>query len=247
MDRTPMINVACRGGGPMALELCIMGTRGAFLGALARHDERGPLEEPVLIADCRRENVDLERRAAPAHAEIRAGLREQATRAARAISTGIAEPIGRLEPDRRGRRIVPVELAREPAFAPRKIDGNAEMCGDGADIPGGAGPIHEARALAIDIMVVELDVVRRHAEVEQMQQRGEAVLSAAERDDDAPVGAEVRDGEHGHAASRLCSSGCSPSARPVARSRKPAAASALAAAVITARLSRLNTFNHELM
>ena len=71
--------------------------------------------------------------------------------------------------------------------------------------------------------------------------------SGSARDDDAPVGAEVRGGGHGQAASRICSSDPSAPARPVARSRKPAAASALVAAVITARLSRFSTRNHEPM
>ena len=70
------------------------------------------------------------------------------------------------------------------------------MGGDRADVAPGAGPIHEGRPSAIDIMVMEFDDVGGHAKVEEVEQGGEAVLAAAERNDDAPIGAEVRSGGH---------------------------------------------------
>ena len=63
------------------------------------------------------------------------------------------------------------------------------MLGDRANVAGGAWPIHEGRAVAIDIMMVQLDGVRRHAEAEEVQEGGKAVLAATERHDEAPVGA----------------------------------------------------------
>lgn len=106
--------------------------------------------------------------------------------------------------------------------------------------------IHEGRAVVVDIMLVQLDGVRWHAEAEKVEQGGKAVLAAAERHDEAPVGAEVgAGGLTDHAASRIWSSGSSEAARPVARSRYPAAASALAAAVMMARESLRSTFSHE--
>ena len=100
--------------------------------------------------------------------------------------------------------------------------------------------------MAIDIMVMQLDRVCRHAEAEEVEQGGKAVLAATECHDEAPVGAEVgAGGRNGHAASRICSSGSTEASRPVARSRYPAAASAFAAAVMIARESLRSTFNHE--
>ncbi len=62
------------------------------------------------------------------------------------------------------------------------------MLGDRADIDGGARPIHEGRAVAVDIMVMQLDRVCRHAEIEEVEQGGKAVLAATECHDEAPVG-----------------------------------------------------------
>jgi hypothetical protein len=117
-------------------------------------------------------------------------------------------------------RVVARQLAREAAHAPRDVERDPEMVGDRADIGGGARPIHQGRAVAIDIMVMQLDRVCRHAEAEEVEQGGKAVLAATERHDEAPVGAEVGEGGRiGHAASRICSSGSAEASRPVARSR----------------------------
>lgn len=122
------------------------------------------------------------------------------------------------------------------------------MIGNRADIPCRARPIHEGWAVTVDIMMMQLDGVGGHAEAEKVKQGGEAVLAAAERHDEAPVGAEVGAGDlSGHAASRIWSAVSSEAARPVARNKYPAAASALAAAVMMARESLRSTFNHEPM
>ena len=94
------------------------------------------------------------------------------------------------------------------------------MLGDRAGIGGDARPIHEGRAVAIDIMVMQLDRVCRHAEAEEVEQGGKAGLAATACHDEAPVGAEGGEGSrNGHAASRICSSGSAEASRPVARSR----------------------------
>ena len=94
------------------------------------------------------------------------------------------------------------------------------MIGDRANIGRRARPIHEGRALAVDIMVMQLDGVRRHAEAEEVQEGGKAVLAATERHDEASVGAEVGEGGRSdHAASRISSSGSAETSSPVARSR----------------------------
>jgi len=219
----------------------------SFLGALAGNDERGAVEEARLVADRGGEYIDLQRRAAPADPEIGGRLRKDAPGAGATIPASGPDTVLRLEPDRRRRCVGSVEFAREAAFAPRDVELKPKVGRDRADVSGGAGPVHEAWPIAIDIMVVELDRVCRHADGEEVQQGGKAVLAAAERDDDAPIGAEVRSGAHDQAASRIGSSVDSSPARPVARRRKPAAASALAAAVITARLSRFSTRSHEPM
>jgi hypothetical protein len=50
------------------------------------------------------------------------------------------------------------------------------MLGDRADIGWRARPIHEGRAVAIDIMVMQLDRVCRHAEAEKVEQGGKLSL-----------------------------------------------------------------------
>ncbi len=120
------------------------------------------------------------------------------------------------------------------------------MGGDRADVAKSAGPIHERRAMPVDIMMVQLDGVRRHAEAEEVQEGGKAVLAATERHDETPVSAKVGAvAQRDHAASRIWSSGSSEAARPVARRRYPAAASALAAAVMIARESLRSTLSQE--
>ena len=112
------------------------------------------------------------------------------------------------------------QFAREAALAPGDVERDAEMVGDRADIGRRARPIHEGRAVTIDIMMMQLDRVCRHAEAEEVEYGGKAVLAATECHDEAPVGAEVGEGgRSGHAASRICSSGSAEASRPVARSR----------------------------
>jgi len=120
------------------------------------------------------------------------------------------------------------------------------MIDDRADIGAGARPIHEGRATAIDIMMMQLDRLWRNAEIEEQQEGGKAVLAAAERHDEPPVSGEVgTEAARGHAAARIWSPEVSEATRPVARSRYPAAASAFAAAVMMARESLRSTRNHD--
>ena len=212
-------------GGAMRLELRIARTRGTF-SALAGDDERAAVEEAWLVPDRGREDVDLQSGAAPAHPKIGRRLGKEPARAGRAVAPGTAdagwcrERDRRDRRDRRGRRVVAPQLAREAAFAPRDVESYPEMLGDRADIGGRARPIHKGRAVAIDIMVMQLDRVCRYAEAEEVEQGGKAVLAPTERYDEAPVGAEVGEGgRSGHAASRIWSSGSAEASRPVVRSR----------------------------
>src|SRR3546814_7795708 len=64
-------------------------------------------------------------------------------------------------------------------------------------------------------MVMQLDRVRRHAKTEKVKEGGKAVFAATERDDEAPVGAEVGEGgPNDHAASRISSSGWAETSSP---------------------------------
>src|SRR3546814_4049014 len=76
--------------------------RRAFLGALAGDDQRAAAMESRLIADRGREDVDLQRGAAPAHAKVGGRLREKPARAGGAVPSGTADPVRGLEQDRSG-------------------------------------------------------------------------------------------------------------------------------------------------
>src|SRR3546814_4939909 len=77
-------------------------------------------------------------------------------RAGGAVPSGTADPVRGLEQDRSGRRVVARQLAREAAFAPRDVESDAKMVRDRANIGWRAGPIHEGRALSVDIMVMQI-------------------------------------------------------------------------------------------
>jgi hypothetical protein len=68
------------------------------------------------------------------------------------------------------------------------------MLGDHAGIARCARPVHEGPAFAVEIMVMQFDRVPGHAKIEEVQEGGKAVLAATERNDEAPVGAEVGEG-----------------------------------------------------
>ena len=189
-----MVDGTGKRGRAVRREHSVACARRAFLSALAGNDERAAVLETRLIADRGSEDVNLQRRAAPAYAEIRRGLREEATRAGGTVSPRIADAVRRLEQDGCGRRCVARQLAREAALPPGEVKRDTKMLADRVDVAGCAGPIHERRALAVDIMMVQLDRVSGHARIEEVQEGGKAVLAATERNDEAPVGAEVGGG-----------------------------------------------------
>lgn len=86
-----MIDGPREGGRAVRLERGVARARRAFLGALTGDDQRAAIEEARLIADRGREDVDLERGAAPAHAEIGRRLGEEPARAGRAVASGTAD------------------------------------------------------------------------------------------------------------------------------------------------------------
>ena len=94
MDRVPMIDRTREGGGAMRLERRIARTRRTFLGALAGDDQRAAIEEARLFPDRGREDVDLQRGAAPTHPKIGRRLGKEPARASRAVASGTAEPVG---------------------------------------------------------------------------------------------------------------------------------------------------------
>src|SRR5271166_914139 len=201
MHRAPLVHVttefAVAPVGAVGLQRLVLRSRGALFRAFACHDERTGVVEALLVADGDRADVDLEVRATPAHGEVGGDLGEELARSLRSLAARLAEAgpsrsPGHLEASRRCGRVVACHLALEPADLPRVVDRHAEGFGDRFAVGPRAWPIHERRALAtIHVVVPQLDLAFRYAEVEQVQQAGKAVFAARERHDDHVVAREV--------------------------------------------------------
>jgi hypothetical protein len=72
-----------------------------------------------------------------------------------------------LKPDRGGRHSVAQHLAKEAALTPTQVERNAKRVGDGPAVGCGAGPVHETRPIAVDVVVVAVDTFGRDARIEQ--------------------------------------------------------------------------------
>src|SRR4051812_48076022 len=89
-------------------------------------------------------------------------------------------------------------LAQEAALFPGQIKRYAECAGDGAATGGGGRPVHEWLGVAVHVVTIEFEAAGRHAGVDQRRNAGDAILAAAEGDDDGVVTAEVGRGCGAH-------------------------------------------------
>ena len=82
----------------------------------------------------------------------------------------------------------PVHLAPKTIDAPGYPQSDSQVFGHGPDIVLCYGPIHfPGRVAAVNIMVPQLQLLARHAPLQQVQNTGKAVFAAGEQDDDLIV------------------------------------------------------------